>query len=215
MRIGRVESLYRYPVKALRAESLARAVVEPGGFAGDRGRALIVRTPEHARASKTYRGKENQLLHTVSTIADAQTLALRAGLAIELDAGDEHYFDAEPVSIVFDSWLRDLEARAGRSVDALQFRPNIVAVADPGFTGPEASLIGGRLQIGDVALHVISSITRCVTISYDLATGDPDRDLQRTIVAQRDNQMGIYGRVLVPGTIEPGTPIDWVPDTPA
>ena len=46
-----------------------------------------------------------------------------------------------------------------------------------------------------------------MTISYDIATGAPDPALQRTIVQQRDNKMGIYCRVLVPGTIGVGDPV--------
>jgi uncharacterized protein YcbX len=205
--LGTVAALYRYPVKALRAEQLARADVRADGFAGDRGSALIVRSPEHARTGKTYRGKEHRLLHTVTAVADAQDLALGAGITIEEDGTQPHYFDAEPVSIVFDSWIRELEALAGREVDPLRFRPNIVALAAPSFSESERDLIGTRLRVGEVSFDVVSSITRCVTPSYDITTGQPDPALQRTIVAQRGNIMGIYCRVVVPGAIVPGTAI--------
>lgn len=214
-RIGEVTALYRYPVKALRGERLARADVEASGFAGDRSRALIVRSAEHARTGKTYRGKEHRKLHTVSTADDAAALALGAGLTVDLAGELPHYFDAEPVSIVFDSWLRELEALAGRTVDALRFRPNIVAAAALAFTSSEGDLIGSRITIGAVELDVVASITRCVTISYDIATGDADPALQRTIVQHRANKMGIYCRVARPGTIDAGSPIDVRPITPA
>jgi uncharacterized protein YcbX len=206
--LGTVVSLYRYPVKALRGEALERAEVLASGFAGDRASALIVHTPGHARTGKPYRGKENRRLHTVATVAAAERLALGAGL--ELEAADEqpHYFDAEPVSLVFDTWVRELEALAGRPVDPLQFRPNIVAAAAPSFAQSERELIGSRLTIGAVVLEAVSAITRCVTISYDIATGEADPALQRTIVQQRDNEMGIYCRVLVPGTIVTGDAIE-------
>jgi uncharacterized protein YcbX len=210
-RIGTVAALYRYPVKALRGETLARAEVETGGFAGDRSRALIVQSPEHARTGKTYRGKENRRLHTVATLDDAGALALGAGITVEAADGRRHYFDAEPVSIVFDTWVRELEALAGRAVDPLQFRPNIVALADASFTASERDLIGSRITVGDVAFDVVSSITRCVTISYDIATGTPDPALQRTIVQERDNTMGIYCRVVTPGTIELGAALSAQP----
>jgi uncharacterized protein YcbX len=205
--LGTVTALYRYPVKALRGERLATAEVTAAGFAGDRSAALIVRSPEHARTGKTYRGKEQRKLHTVATIAAAETLAHGAGLIVEAERELPHYFDAEPVSIVFDTWLRELERLASRAVDPLQFRPNIVAAAAPAFTAAERELIGTRLIIGGVELEVVSPITRCVTISYDIANGDADPALQRTIVRQRDNKMGIYCRVLVPGTIASGDAI--------
>jgi uncharacterized protein YcbX len=205
---GTVAELYRYPVKALRAEQLTRADVLAGGFAGDRGSALFVRSPDHGRSGKTYRGKEHRLLHTVTAVADAQELALGAGLTVEIDAALPHYFDAEPVSIVFDSWIRELESLARRTVDPLRFRPNIVALAAPEFAASEHDLIGTRLRVGAVTFDVVSPITRCVTPSYDIATGEPDPDLHRTIVTGRGNIMGIYCRVVDPGTIEPGAAIE-------
>jgi uncharacterized protein YcbX len=205
--LGTVATLYRYPVKALRAEQLAHADVRAGGFAGDRASALIVRSPDHPRTGKTYRGKEHRLLHTITALADAQDLALTAGLTIDEENTQPHYFDAEPVSLVFDTWIRELEAMAGRTLDPRRFRPNIVAEAAPSFTSPEHDLIGARLQIGSVSLEVVSSITRCVTPSYDIASGEPDVALHRTIVAQRGNIMGIYCRVVTPGEITPGAGI--------
>jgi hypothetical protein len=206
--LGTVAALYRYPVKALQAEALARAEVVASGFAGDRGRALFIQNRDHPRAGKTYRGKENRLLHTVASIADAEDLALGAGLTVEVANDRPHYFDAEPVSIVFDTWIRELEALAGREVDPLRFRPNIVAVAAPAFAESEQQLVGRRLRVGAVTFDVVSPITRCVTPSYDIATGEPDVALHRTIVAGRGNIMGIYCRVIVPGTIVPGAAIE-------
>jgi hypothetical protein len=200
--------LYRYPIKALRAEQLASADVHADGFAGDRGSALIVTSAGHARSGKTYRGKEHRLLHTVDAASDAHDLALGDGLTVEEAAAAPHYFDAEPVSIVFDTWIRELEALAGRNVDPLRFRPNIVAVAASAFTESEHQLVGRRLRVGEVTFDVVSPITRCVTPSYDIATGEPDVALHRTIVAGRANIMGIYCRVIVPGTIVPGAAIE-------
>jgi hypothetical protein len=205
--LGTVTALYRYPVKSLRAEQLTRAEVRADGIAGDRGCALFVSSSGHARSGKTYRGKEQRLLHIVTTPADAADLALGAGLTVDAEDALPHYYDAEPVSIVFDAWIRDLEALAGRSVHPLRFRPNIVAAAAPDFGWTEQALVGTRLQVGDVALDVVSPITRCVTPSYDVATGEPDPALQRTIVTQRGNIMGVYCRIAVPGTIVEGASI--------
>lgn len=205
--LGTVVGLYRYPVKSLRAEPLTVAIVRSDGFAGDRGSALFVSSPEHARTGKTYRGKENRRLHTVAEIGDAHELARGAGVTLDVEDAAEHYFDAEPVSIVFDTWLRELEALAGRPVEALRFRPNIVAAAAPSFAYAEHDLVGRHVRIGDVELDVVSTITRCVTPSYDVATGEADPALQRTIVTQRGNIFGVYCRVAVPGTIVAGATI--------
>ena len=206
--LGTVTALYRYPVKALRGEQLARVEVDAGGIVGDRAGALFVRGDGHARSGKTYRGKENRLLHTVDSVGAAQDVACAAGVTVEAHDEQPHYFDAEPVSLVFDTWLRELEVLAGRPVEALQFRPNVVAAAARGFSAPEGELVGRRIKIGDVVFEVVAPITRCVTISYDVVTGVADPALQRTIVAERDNKMGIYCRVLVPGTLVTGAAIE-------
>jgi uncharacterized protein len=205
--LGTVAALYRYPIKALRAEHLARADVRSDGFAGDRGCALFVRSPEHARTGKTYRGKEHLLLHTVTTVADALDIALGAGLTLEAEDAAPHYYDSQPVSIVFDAWIREVEALAGRALDPLRFRPNIVASAAPSFATSEHALVGARLRVGDVTLDVVAPIKRCVTPSYDVATGEPDPAVQRTIVSERGNIMGVYCQVAVPGSIVPGAEI--------
>ena len=83
-----------------------------------------------------------------------------------------------------------------------------VAVAAPAFAESEQQLVGRRLRVGAVTFDVVSPITRCVTPSYDIATGEPDVALHRTIVAGRGNIMGIYCRVIVPGTIVPGAAIE-------
>ncbi len=205
--LGTVAALYRYPIKALRAEHLKLADVGTDGFAGDRTCALFVRSPEHARTGKTYRGKEHRLLHTVTTVAGAREIALGAGLTVEAEDAAPHYFDSQPVSIVFDAWIRELEGLAGRTIDPLRFRPNIVAVAAPEFAVSEHALVGRHLFCGDAAFEVVAPIRRCVTPSYDIATGEPDPALQRTIVTERGNIMGVYCRVLVPGSIVPGAAI--------
>jgi uncharacterized protein YcbX len=205
--LGTVAALYRYPVKSLRGEPLEHAEVESDGFAGDRSRALFVRTAGHAREDKTYRGKEHRLLHTVGAVGDAQALARDAGVRVESAGERPHYFDLEPVSIVFDTWVRELEALAGHAVEPLRFRPNIVVAAERSFAAAESELVGARLTVGSVAFDVVAPITRCVTPSYDLASGEPDRDLQRTLVAERGNLMGVYCRVVAPGTIHRGDAI--------
>jgi uncharacterized protein len=202
--LGTVLALYRYPVKSLRAEALTAVEVRADGFAGDRASALFVSSPEHARSGKTYRGKENRRLHTVTALADATDIARAAGVTVEADDTRPHYFDLEPVSLVFDTWIRELEALAGRDVDPLRFRPNIVAAAAPSFTMTEHDLIGTRIEADAVTLDVVSAITRCVTPSYDIATGTPDPALQRTIVSERGNIMGVYCRVVATGTLALG-----------
>lgn len=206
MLIGTVAGLWRYPIKSLAAQALTEAVVGPAGFAGDRATALIVATPATGRTGKPYRGKEHPLLHTVSTTEQARSLGSEAGIDIEPLAG-EHFFDAQPVSLLFDLWLADVERLVGRNLDPLRYRPNIFAHAAPGFTDREAAIVGAALEIGPVGLRVVATIGRCVTTTYDIATGESDHAVLRAVAEHRANRVGVYCVVERPGTIARDAPI--------
>ncbi len=201
MVIGTVAGLWRYPVKALAPQALAQATVEAGGFAGDRAAALMVTSRDHARYGRPFRGKEHHLLHTVATTQEAQAIAGDAGVDIEAQSGAGHYFDARPVSLVFDTWLDDVEKLAGLRLDPLRYRPNIYARAAPDFTAREATLSGAMLMLGDTRLHVVEPIRRCVTTTYDVLTGASTAGVLRAVAQERANIVGVYCVVERSGTI--------------
>lgn len=201
--IGVVADLWTYPIKALGPVALERVTVEAEGFAGDRERALFVETPTHARFGKTFRGKENALMHTAPDLIAGIAIAERGGTAVRLSE-PARYFDAAPVSIIIDTWLRDCERLAGVPVEAQRFRPNIVARSAPGFAFVEADLIGSTIHIGRVVLRVVDAIDRCVAISYDPVTGERDAGILRAVANDRKNIMGVYAEVVQTGTIACG-----------
>ncbi len=208
--LGRVANLWRYPLKSLAAESLERGEVLAGGFAGDRRAALFVATPERPRSGKTYRGKEHPLLHTVGTAEAAADLARAREIDVER-RDDGPYFDLDPVSILFDTWLADVERALGGRLDPLRFRPNIFARATDGFDCAEAELVGHVVRVGAVRLRVTQPIQRCVTPTYDIATGASDPRILTQLVHHRHNEMGVYAQVVVPGTIVPGDSVEIEP----
>jgi uncharacterized protein YcbX len=204
--LGTISHLWRYPVKALRGEELSVAALDTDGVEGDRRAALYVTSPGHARSGKTFRGKEHNLLHTVSG-ADA-AIALAAARDVRVaPQGRGPYFDAEPVSLILDSWLAEAERLVGFALDPLRYRPNLFVRADPAFSGDENSLAGATLSAGSVLLLVLEPIRRCVTPSYDLTTGAAEQAVQRAVIEHRGNVMGIYCAVQRPGSIRPGDPI--------
>ena len=198
--LGTVVDLWRYPVKSLAPEVLDIAHFDHRGVVGDRANALFVTSSGHARMQKTYRGKENERLHTVRESHDAVALAGARGVAIELRT-EGPYFDLDPVSIIFDTWLRDGERLVGRSLEPLRYRPNIFARATSDFTARENELIDRILEIGDVALRVTEPIHRCVTPSYDLETCESDPRVLEIIARERANTMGIYAVVVRTGSM--------------
>lgn len=206
MHIGTIAALWRYPVKSLQREELVRATVLADGIEGDRTRALIVANPDHARTGKPLRGKEHNRLHTVTGAENGVALAEAAGVTVDV-APPDRYFDARPVSIIFDTWIADVEALTGRSIDPLRYRPNIFAHAAPGFDLREDAMIDMTLAIGSTIFVVTDPIHRCVTTTYDVATGKSDPAVLREVALRRDNTVGIYCTVIQPGEIRIGTTI--------
>ena len=204
--LATVERLWRFPVKSLHPETLAHVAVDAGGFEGDRRSALFVLSDGHARSGKTYRGKEHNLFHTIANPVAAQALAAERDVEVER-RDDGPYFDLRPVSLLLDCWLAEAERLVGRPLDPLRYRPNIFARAAAGFGASESELVGTVLQLGSVLLRVLEPIGRCVTTTYDIATGESDPLVLRAVAQHRDNQMGVYCDVLQAGTIARGDAI--------
>ena len=204
MDLGTIAGLWRYPVKSLKAEPLTRARVLPDGFEGDRTAALVVETPTHARAGKPYRGKESAQLHLTSDPETAASYAADAKVMVTLDRARPRWFDAQPVSVLFDLWVRDVEALVGAELDPLRWRPNVYVRAVPEFTRREPALVGATLRAGTVVLRVLEPIDRCVTPTYDVATGEPTPRLLEAVATRRNNVVGVYCEVVTPGEVQLG-----------
>jgi uncharacterized protein YcbX len=204
MDVGRLTALWRYPVKSLKNEPLDRATVLVDGLEGDRTAALVVETPTHARAGKPYRGKENELLHRLADPETAASYARERNVDIALGRSQPRWFDARPVSVLLDLWVRDVEALVGETLDPLRWRPNLYIAADPAFTRREEAMVGETLAIGGVTLRVVAATDRCVTPSYDIETSESNPKVLREVANRRDNIVGIYCEVVTPGEIALG-----------
>jgi hypothetical protein len=204
MELGVVAGLWRYPVKSLKAEPLQRARVLADGLEGDRTAALVVENPEHARAGKPYRGKESSRLHLTSDPETAATYAADASVLVTLDRSRPRWFDAGAVSVLFDLWVRDVEALVGEPLDPLRWRPNLYVEAVAGFAKREADLAGATLGAGTVVLRVAEPIERCVATTYDVATGEQNPLVLEAVARRRGNVVGVYCEVVTPGEIARG-----------
>jgi uncharacterized protein YcbX len=201
--LGTIARLWRYPVKSLAGEALERADLATEGLVGDRVSALFVAHEGHARNGKTFRGKEHNLLHTVTTIGDAQRLAADRDVALSARS-DGPYFDDAPVSVLVDRWLAEAERLVGYALDPLRYRPNLYVRAAADFAGSETDLVGTVLSAGDVRLRVSHPIERCVTTTYDVRTGESDPAVLRAVAQRRANLMGVYCVVEAPGSVRVG-----------
>lgn len=209
--LGVVADIWRYPIKSLAPEALNAVACDERGLDGDRRSALVVATLGHARAGKTYRGKEHALLHTRATAQEATALGAARCVALDVHT-DGPFFDLDPVSVLFDTWLRDGERLVGRGLEPLRYRPNLFVRATPDFCAAENDLVDRVLAVGDVRLRVSQPIHRCVTTTYDLLTGESDPRILSVIANERANTMGIYAHVVRRGTLRAGDTIAFASD---
>ena len=200
--IGHVAAIARYPVKSLAAQTLQSVEIAADGIPGDRASALFV-TGGHARTGKTFRGKEHNLLHLTSDPARAVALANRDNVDVEVRSGT-HYFDAAPISIVFDTWVDEISRALGRDLDYRRWRPNFFVHAAPDFLLLERDLPGAAIEIGGAVLRVLKPIERCVTPAYDVETGEPSPDVLGYVARERGNCFGVYCDVELAGVVRIG-----------
>ena len=200
--IGHVAAIARYPVKSLKGETLQSVEIAADGIPGDRASALFV-TRGHARTGQTFRGKEHNLLHLTSDTARAVALANRENVGVEVRSGT-HYFDAAPISIVFDTWVDEISRALGRYLDYRRWRPNFFVQSAADFLRAENDLPGSEIEIGGAVLRVRKPIERCVTPTYDVETGEPSPDILRYIAQERANCFGIYCDVELAGVVRTG-----------
>ncbi len=195
-------SIWRYPVKSLRGQTLQSVFVSESGIPGDRAEALVVQSG-HVREGKTYRGKEHDRLHLISGKEEGVQLGAARGVVLD-HRSDGPFFDDAPISLILDRWLDELRDYLGHGVEPERFRPNFFVRAWPDFSGGEAALQGAELQLGQARLRVRAPIVRCVTITYDLADGASDPEILRVVAQRRNSWMGVYCDVVQPGDVRTG-----------
>jgi uncharacterized protein YcbX len=201
--LGELAAIWRYPVKSLAAERLNSTEIEAEGIPGDRAAALIVEAG-HARVGKPYRGKEHNLLHTTPEAQRAAEFAGERNVRVSVRAEQPHYFDAAPISLIFDRWIEEVSAALEMPLDPRRWRPNLLARAATDFTYRELDLLDRTIEVGNAVLRVTETIGRCVTTTYDIETGESDDDVLLYVAQKRANVMGVYCEVELAGTVREG-----------
>jgi len=130
----------------------------------------------------------------------------------EFESPPGTYYDAHPLLVMTTAALVAL-ARAvpGSNVDVRRFRPSVVVdtgddgidAATPGH--PEFDWSGRRATIGTATVEFAAPCPRCVMVTRQIdATVGPDRAILRHIVADLDQNLGVYATIVEPGTIGVG-----------
>jgi uncharacterized protein YcbX len=207
----RVAELWRYPVKSMRGESLARAEVLADGFAGDR----LLRV-EDERGLVTARRKQRLVGIETGIGGDGEPtiegkpwrspavgellgrVVGEHGRLVRTDGGAR--FDAAPVLVLTDGAL------AAHGADRRRFRPNVVVSGVEGLS--EREWLGRELRLGEVVLRAVEVCERCAVTTIDPDTIAIDPDVLRRTNDEFGGIMGLYFAVVWPGTIAVGDEVE-------
>jgi uncharacterized protein YcbX len=218
----RVVALYRYPVKAMAAEALESAELGWAGLVHDRRYAFV--QSEHRGDFPWLTIRQVPALTTyVPTVVDgAVTVRTPGGRELDVASGElagelagahggpvhlmrssRGLFDAFPVSVISLQTVAAIGALAGRELEPLRFRPNLVIDA-PGEEFPEEALVGRELRIGAARIRLDVRDERCMVINFDPRTAERDPAVLRTVAQQRDQCAAVYGSCVEPGAVRLG-----------
>jgi uncharacterized protein YcbX len=257
--VGRVDSLWRYPVKSMRGEELEEAFVGFSGVYGDRLFAFESAGSPKGFPFLTAREQSRMLLYRPrfrhpdqaarpSNLAEAEAIAPGitpifadpAELEVEVEApsgevlsvddsalirmlgeriGAEHVLtlrrsersmtDCRPVSLISIQTTRQFADEIGTPLDKRRFRANVyLDLGSPdGFV--EDSFVGRTVRIGSKAvISVLERDPRCKMITLDPDTAEPSGAVLRKVSRAHDGMAGVYGAVLVEGTVHRGDAIE-------
>lgn len=119
------------------------------------------------------------------------------------------YFDAMPLSLLTTTSMASLQATVPDSaIDPRRFRENLIV--DTGVAGdgyPELDWTGRTLRIGEAVCEVAAPISRCVMVGLPQAELPHDRAVLASLAGNTDMLLGVYLRVLTPGTVREGDPV--------
>jgi uncharacterized protein YcbX len=120
----------------------------------------------------------------------------------------DRFVDAMPLLV-----LSTASLRAGAALhpagewDVRRFRPNLlVAVDDDGWV--EDGWCGGRLRIGDAEIGPRQPCARCTMVTRSQPGLQRDLDIYRTVAHHHDGTLGVWTRVLTPGTVREGDAVE-------
>jgi uncharacterized protein len=256
--VGKIESLWRYPVKSMRGEELQEAFVGFPGVYGDRIYAFRSSAAPKGFPYLTGREQEAMLLYRATyrhperaikpdNLAEAEAIGsgltpVYAGLSdltvdVETPAGerltiddsrlismlregirdtheltllrsDRAMTDCRPVSIFSIQTARQLSKDLRMEVDKRRFRANVYVELESGNAFGEDDFVGRTLRLGaKTAIAVIDRDPRCKMITLDPDTAQPNPEVMRRVARDHGGKAGVYGAVLIEGTIRPGDEI--------
>jgi uncharacterized protein YcbX len=233
--IGRVESVWRYPVKSMCGEAMDEISLKQTGVEGDRlyafhssgspadfpyftGRnqtAMILYRPRFRDPDQLHLGVEVETPEGDTLAVDDPRLIakLRRGIneekhLISLMQSDAALTDCQPVSLFSIQTAEQLSRELGKQVDKRRFRANIYLDLASGEGFDEDRYVGQSLRIGDEAtVRVLERDPRCKMITLHPDTAQAMPEVLAQVVRKHDRTAGVYASVTVEGRVRPGDPV--------
>jgi uncharacterized protein len=234
--IGRVEAIYRYPVKSMAGERVEVARLGWHGIAGDR-RLAVRRTRDRSgfpwltatrlpdlllftplRPIDGVRGDlpshvrtpEGDELPVFGEELSAE-IERRHGVPVEMMHLRDGIFDEANVSVITTETVRAIGEAAGVGADVRRFRPNIVVRLLRPIPFQEDQWPGCVLMFGEPDDGPRMSITmrdaRCSIVNLDPDSARSAPEVLKAVVRTNGNNAGVYGTVIRTGRVITGQTI--------
>jgi uncharacterized protein YcbX len=228
--IGRVEAIFRYPVKSMAGERLEAANLGWHGLEGDRRLAFrkmddrsgfpwlsasklpdLLRfaplrredgkLPTHVR---TPDGREKEIFGEEL----AAEIGRQCGTPVQMMQLRQGFFDEAPISVIASDTVREIGRLAGLSADVRRFRPNVLVRLLRAGPFQEDEWVGGVLSFGEgddaPAVTVTMRDVRCSMVNFDPDSASPAPEVLKAVVREHQNTAGIYGAVTRIGRLAVG-----------
>jgi uncharacterized protein len=193
---------FRHPDKAARPINLTEAESMPPGV-----------NPVSADPAELMVDVETPAGASVAIDDPGLIEMLRAGIdekhQLTLLRSDRAMTDCRPLSLFAVQSARKLGEEIGTIVDKRRFRANVYLdlTSSDGFA--EDEFVGRSVRIGPkVVISILERDPRCMMITLDPETGAIAPALLKKVAQAHDGMAGVYGAVLVEGTLRKGDPVE-------
>jgi uncharacterized protein YcbX len=236
LEIGRVDALFRYPVKSMAGQQLDAATLGWHGIEGDRRLALrrlndrsgfpwlsasqlpdLLLFAPHGRDERAQgdlpthvRTPDGEELRVFDDDL-ASEVGRRHGAPVQMMHLNRGIFDEAPISVIAVATVSEIGRMAGVIPDVRRFRPNVVVSLLRPAPFQEDEWVGGVLSFGEgddaPAIAVTMRDERCSIVNLDPDSARSAPEVQKAIVREHQNTAGIYGAVTRIGRLAVGQTI--------
>ena len=125
---------------------------------------------------------------------------------MEFESPPGTHHDCYPLMVMTTSALAAMKTAVPNSVvDIKRFRPSLVVDSGDETGHPEFSWKNKQVAIGSAVIEILDACPRCVMVTRAINKNIPeDRAVLRHIVRDLNQSVGVYARVLTPGTCSVG-----------